>query len=91
MVEIPGAAALARPDAVTLAAAVFDEDHVASDVRSRLEPSLKDPIAVYCSVAPLAITGTGAVTAIDWSVSMVPLTAKMPSTLVVELFVNVKL
>ena len=44
----------------------FDESHAAVEVRFWVEPSLNVPVAVNCSVAPMAIDGGGfGVTAIE--------------------------
>jgi hypothetical protein len=51
---------------------VFDEAHVAVEVRFWVEPSLNVPVAVNCSVAPMAMDGAGfGVTAIEVSDSAV--------------------
>jgi len=44
----------------------FDEAHVAVEVRFWVEPSLNVPVAMNCSVAPMAMDGAGfGVTAIE--------------------------
>ena len=73
--EIPPCAALilvvpvpvpvATPDALTVATAEFEDDHVTEFVRFCVLPSLNVPVAVNCSVVPLEIDVLGALIAID--------------------------
>jgi hypothetical protein len=65
IVEVPTVVPVARPAAVMVAAAVFDELHVALAVRFCVVPSLKVPVAVNCCVAPFTTEGFVGVTAID--------------------------
>jgi hypothetical protein len=78
-VEDPTPAPVARPAAVIVAVAVFDELHVAVVVRFWVVPSLKVPVAVNCWVAPLVIDGFVGVTAIDWSVAAVTVSVVEPA------------
>jgi hypothetical protein len=80
IVEVPAAAPVASPAAVIVAAAVFDELHVAVLVRFWVVPSLKVPVAVNCWVAPLVIVGFEGVTAIDCSVAAVTVSVVEPFT-----------
>jgi hypothetical protein len=80
IVELPTPAPVARPAAVIVADAVFDELHVAVLVRFWVVPSLKVPVAVNCWVAPLVIVGFEGVTAIDCSVAAVTVSVVEPFT-----------
>jgi hypothetical protein len=79
MVEVPTPAPVARPAAVIVAVAVFDEVHVAVLVRFWVVPSLKVPVAVNCCVVPFTIDGFTGVTAIDWSVAAVMVSVVEPT------------
>ena len=46
MFVVPAPTPVAKPDALTVAAAEFDEDHVTELVRFCVLPSLKVPVAV---------------------------------------------
>ena len=48
IVEVPTAAALARPAALIVAVVVVPEDQVTLDVRFCVVPSLNVPVAVNC-------------------------------------------
>src|SRR6266581_3211528 len=63
--EVPCVAPEARPLALTVATAVFDETHVAELVRSWVLPSEYVPVAVNCCEVPLTIDGFTGVTEID--------------------------
>jgi hypothetical protein len=65
IVTLPIAAPVAKPAEATVARAGFDEDHVTESVRFWVLPSLYEPVAVSCSVLPLAIDELPGVTAID--------------------------
>lgn len=65
MVVVPPLALVARPVALMVATAVFDEDQVAVFVRSFVLPSVNEPIAVNWRVAPVWIDGAAGVTEID--------------------------
>jgi len=71
----PIAAPVARPVVPILTAAGLEEAHVAVFVRFCVLPSLKVPVAVNCTVVPLAIEVLGEVTAIDCSVAAVTVSA----------------
>src|SRR4029077_14123525 len=75
MLVVPTPAAVARPfepDALlTVATLVAEEPQVTTAVRSCVELSVKVPVAVNCSVSPLAMLGFGGVTAMDTSVAAV--------------------
>src|SRR3954451_13736540 len=66
---------VARPLPETVAAAVLEEFQVAELVRFWVLPSLKVPVAVNCSVLPLAIEVLGAVMLIDCRVAGVTVSA----------------
>jgi hypothetical protein len=53
----PIAALVAMPDALMVAKLAEDELHVTDDVRSCLVPSLIEPVAVNCCLAPSPIEG----------------------------------
>ena len=65
IVDVPGATPVARPAAVIVATEVVAEAQVTWLVRSCVELSEKVPVAVNCSVFPLAMLGLAGVTAID--------------------------
>ena len=75
MPVVPTAAAEARPfepeALLTVAMLVSEEAQVTTEVRSWVVLSVKVPVAVNCSVSPLAMLGLGGVTAIDTSVAAV--------------------
>jgi hypothetical protein len=79
IVDDPTPAPVAKPAAVIVAVAVFDEVHVAVLVRFWVVPSLKVPVAVNCWVAPLVIDGFVGVTAIDWRVAAVTVSVVEPA------------
>ena len=66
----------ARP-AVKVAAAAFEELQVAELVMFWVLPSLKVPVAVNCSVVPLAMEAFGPLIVIDCSVAVVIAKAKI--------------
>ena len=80
MVVDPAPTAEARPAAEIVAAPVFVELQVAEAVRFWVLPSLKVPVAVNCSVSPLAIEGFAGVTLIDASVAAVTVSVIFPVT-----------
>src|ERR1700746_2779687 len=71
----PAPTAVARPfepDALLMVATpVAEEAQVTVEVRSWIVLSVKVPVAVNCSVSPLAMLGVGGVTAMDTSVASV--------------------
>jgi hypothetical protein len=78
--EVPWAAPVARPPAVMVATAAFDETQVAELVRSWVLPSEYVPVAVNCSEFPLAIDGLAGLTAIDTNTGEPTVTAALPET-----------
>ncbi len=74
-VVLPVLAALASPAVpallLTLATAGLEEDQLTSCVRSCVELSENTPVAVNCSVSPLAMLGLAGVTSIETSVPAV--------------------
>jgi hypothetical protein len=80
MVVPPMLRAVASPVLSTVAAAVFDDVHVAESVRSAVVPSVKVPVAVNCSVRPSAMLGLAGVRAID--VRTAGLTVKVVAALI---------
>lgn len=75
--EVPVPAPVARPDALTVATAEFEEDQVTELVRFCVVPSLKVPLAVNWSVVPFAIEVLAPEIAIDCSVAAVTVRAKV--------------
>src|SRR5215470_5330154 len=67
----PMAAPVARPVALMLTAVGFELPHVAVLVRFCALPSLKVPVAVNCTLVPLAIEEVPALMAIDCRVAAV--------------------
>ena len=59
---------------------MFPEVQLADVVRSWVLPSEKVPVAVSCTVVPLAIGGFGGVIVIDVSVAGVTVTVVVPDT-----------
>src|ERR1700733_12704487 len=78
MVEVPTAAALARPPVLIVAMVVVPEVQVTVDVKFCVVPSLNIPVAVNCWVAPLVIEGFAGVTAIDCNVAAVTVSTVDP-------------
>ena len=72
--------AVARPVLLIVATVVDEEFHVAVLVRFCVVPSLKVPVAVNCSVFPMAIEGFAGVTAMDASVAGVTVSVVLPET-----------
>lgn len=62
---------VASPLVLIVTAAELDEDHVAELVRFCVVPSLNVPVAVNCSLVPLAIEAFAVVIVIDCSVAAV--------------------
>lgn len=71
----PMAAPVARPVALMLTAVGFELPHVAVLVRFCVLPSLKVPVAVNCTLVPLAMEEVPALMAIDCSVAAVTVSA----------------
>jgi len=67
IVAVPAARPLARPVVVMLAMLPATALHVTELVRFCVEPSLKVPVAVNCSVTPIGTEGLGGVTAMEES------------------------
>jgi hypothetical protein len=67
--DVPTATPLARPAELIVATAVAADTHVACVVRFCVLVSEYVPVAVNCSLVPLAIDGPTGVTAIDTSVA----------------------
>jgi len=72
--------AVARPALLIVATVVDEEFHVAVLLRFCVVPSLKVPVAVNCSVFPMAIDGFAGVTAMDASVAGVTVSVVLPET-----------
>ena len=58
---------VARPDALTVATAEFEEDQVTELIRFCVLPSVKVPVAVNCCEAPTEIVELAGVTAIEFN------------------------
>src|SRR5262249_33515383 len=67
IVAVPAARPLARPVVVMLAMLPATALHVTELVRFCVEPSLKVPVAVNCSVTPIGTEGLGGGTAMEES------------------------
>src|SRR5271166_5954489 len=80
MVEVPVATPVARPAVVIVATDVVAEAHVTWLVRFAVELSEYVPVAVNCSVSPLAMLGLAGVTAIDCNVAAVTVSTVEPVT-----------
>jgi hypothetical protein len=80
IVALPTPIALTRPSLLTVVIAFEDEVQIAKAVRSWVVPSEKLPVAVTCTVVPLAIEEPGGVTVIDVSVAAVTVTVVAPDT-----------
>lgn len=72
--------AIARPVLLIVATVMEEEFHVAVLVRFCVVPSLKVPVAVNCSVFPMAIEGFAGVTAMDANVAGVTVSVVLPET-----------
>jgi hypothetical protein len=85
MVVVPTARAVARPfepaASETVAVLTSEDDQVTWSVMSCVVPSAYVPVAVNCWVVPLAMEGSGGVTAMDWSVAAVTVMETVPVTL----------
>lgn len=77
MLLLPVATPVARPAAVIFATFGAELAQVAEFVRFCVLPSLKVPVAVNCTLVPLAIEEVVALTAIDCSVAAVTDSAKV--------------
>lgn len=73
---VPVPAAVARPEAFTVATEEFDDDQATELVRVCELPSLKVPVAVNWSVVPFAIEVLAAEIVMDCSVAAVTLSAR---------------
>lgn len=71
MVEVPAETPVARPDEIIVATLASDDVQLTCLVRSRLEPSLKEPLAVNCCVCPAGIEALDGVIAMEFSVALV--------------------
>jgi hypothetical protein len=67
--EVPAVTPVASPPAVIVATEVVAEAHVTLLVRFCVELSVNVPVAVNCSVAPLATDGLAGVTAMEANVA----------------------
>ena len=76
MLVDPCAAPVANPLALMLAIAALDEAHVALLVRFCVVPSLNAPVAVNCTLVPLAMDVVGELIVIDWRTAAVTVRAK---------------
>ena len=74
---VPPVRPVAQPVGVIVATAVLEELHVAELVRFCVLPSLNVPVAVNCSVVPLAIEALAALMLIDCSVAAVTVKAML--------------
>lgn len=81
IVAVPALTPVTRPEALTVATAVFDEDHITCEPTSLVALSEKVPVAFNCWVVPAAKDGFVGVTAIDSSVAAVTASVAEPLTL----------
>jgi hypothetical protein len=65
MMLLPEASPVANPAASIVATVVFDDIQVTELVRFAVDPSVKVPVAVNCSVWPSAMLGSAGVTAME--------------------------
>src|SRR5207237_755524 len=77
---VPWLAPWARPPPPIVATPVLDDAHVAGDVRSAVEPSLKVPVAWNWRSVPLGIDGLAGVTSMDRSTAAVTVIVVDPVT-----------
>jgi hypothetical protein len=82
--------AVANPPAAIVATVVFDDVHVAVEVRSNVDLSLYVPVAVNCVRVPTGTEAFAGVTAIDSSTGAVTVRAAFPATpfIVAEIVVD---
>jgi hypothetical protein len=78
MVVLPAASAAADPPALIVATVVAEEVHVTELVTSCMLPSLKVPVAVNCSICPVAIEGFAGVMANETSAAGLTVTPADP-------------
>jgi len=85
---VPAATAVARPEALMVAIAVFDELQATSAVRSWVALFDSVPVALNCWLVPMAMLGAAGVTAMEVSVAEVsvvePVTSPKAAVMVVE-------
>ena len=65
MVVVPVASPVAKPDELTVAAAVLDDDHATPDESAFVVPSEYVPVAVNCCVSPAATLVADGLTTTD--------------------------
>jgi len=75
MFAVPIPAPVAKPNVLTVAAAELEEAQVTEFVMVCVLPSLNVPVAVNCSVVPLAIEALGALMVMDCSTAVVTVSA----------------
>jgi hypothetical protein len=80
MVAIPTPVPVTRPEGLTVARPFDEEVQLAVEVKSSVVPSEKTPVAVSCTLVPLAIEGFGGVIVIDVRVAAVTVTVVDPDT-----------
>jgi hypothetical protein len=78
MVVLPAASAAADPPALIVATVVAEEVHVTELVTSCMLPSVKVPLAVNCSICPVAIEGFAGVMANETSAAGLTVTLADP-------------
>jgi hypothetical protein len=76
----PLATPVAKPEALTVATAVFDDVQVAELVRFWVLPSVNVPMAVYCTVPPGATDELAGVTVRETRMGATTLNAVEPDT-----------
>jgi hypothetical protein len=80
MFVVPVTTPVASPVPLTVATPVFDDDHVATPVRTCVLPLLYVPVATYCCVVFGAIVMPPGLTAIETSVAVMTVSPVEPLT-----------
>lgn len=78
IVLLPALAPVAKPAGEIPATLAFDEPQMAIPVKFCVLPSVNVPVAVNCSVVPVAICGFAGETAIEASVAAVTVSVVLP-------------
>ena len=80
MVALPTPRPVTWPNGSTIANASFEEVQLTVFVRSSVVPSERFPVAVSCTLKPLAVEGSGGVITIELRIADVTVTVVDPET-----------
>ena len=84
IVAVPAASALASPAVLMVAKFICWEPQVTLEVKFCVLPSLKVPVAMYCTVKPAGTVPLAGVTAMETSAGMPAVTVVEPQTVPVH-------